>query len=105
MKRTKINNLLRLDQSPGDVLVKGWVRTKRDSKDFSFMEVNDGSCLSNIQVIADKDLINYPDIGTITTGSSVSIMGTLAESPGKGQKWEVKAKNVEIINLAPESYP
>ncbi|OGR22174.1 MAG: asparagine--tRNA ligase [Desulfobacterales bacterium RIFOXYA12_FULL_46_15] len=105
MKRTKINALLILEQSPGDVLVKGWVRTKRDSKDFSFMEVNDGSCLSNIQVIADKDLINYPDIGTIITGSSVSIMGTLAESPGKGQKWEVKAKNVEIINLAPESYP
>jgi asparaginyl-tRNA synthetase len=105
MKRTKINNLLRLAQSPGDVLVKGWVRTKRDSKEFSFMEINDGSCLSNIQAIADKDLINYAEIGTLTTGSSVSILGTLVESPGKGQKWEIKAKEVEIINLAPDSYP
>ncbi len=105
MKRTKINNLLRLDQSPGDVLVKGWVRTKRDSKEFSFMEINDGSCLSNIQAIADKGLINYAEIGTLTTGSSVSVSGTLVESPGKGQKWEIKAKEVEIINLAPDSYP
>src|SRR3989339_207899 len=105
MKRTKINNLLRLAQSPGDVLVKGWVRTKRDSKEFSFMEINDGSCLSNIQAIADKGLANYAEIGTLTTGSSVSILGTLVESPGKGQKWEIKAREVEIINLAPDSYP
>jgi asparaginyl-tRNA synthetase len=105
MKRTKINALLRLDQSPGEVLVKGWVRTKRDSKEFSFMEINDGSCLSNIQAIADKGLINYAEIGTLTTGSSVSVSGTLVESPGKGQKWEVKAKEIEIINLAPDSYP
>jgi asparaginyl-tRNA synthetase len=105
MKRTKINNLLKLAQSPGDVLVKGWVRTKRDSKEFSFMEINDGSCLSNIQAIADKDLINYAEIGTLTTGSSVSILGTLVESPGKGQKWEIKAEEIEIISLAPDSYP
>ncbi|MFA5904434.1 MAG: asparagine--tRNA ligase [Desulfobacula sp.] len=105
MKRTKINALLNLDQSPGDVIVKGWIRTKRDSKEFTFMEINDGSCLSNIQALADKDLINYADIGALTTGSSVSVLGTLVESPGKGQKWEIKAKGVEIINLAPESYP
>ncbi len=105
MKRTKINALLRLDQSSGDVLVKGWVRTKRDSKEFSFMEINDGSCLSNIQAIADKGLINYAEIGTLTTGSSVSVSGTLVESPGKGQKWEIKAREIEIINLAPDSYP
>ncbi len=105
MKRTKINVLLVLDQSPGDVLVKGWVRTKRGSKEFSFMEINDGSCLSNIQILADKDLTHYSDIEALTTGSSVSVMGTLVESPGKGQKWEIKAKEVEIINVAPESYP
>ncbi len=105
MKRTKIHVLLNLGQSPGDVLVKGWIRTKRDSKEFSFMEINDGSCLSNIQAIADKNLINYADISTLTTGSSVSVFGTLVESPGKGQKWEVKAKEVEIINIAPDSYP
>ncbi|NOX33350.1 MAG: asparagine--tRNA ligase [Deltaproteobacteria bacterium] len=105
MKRTKINLLIKLEKSPGNVLVKGWVRTRRGSKGFSFMEINDGSCLKNIQVIATGDLKNYHDIETITTGSSVSVAGKLAESPGKGQKWEIQAENLEIINLAPESYP
>lgn len=105
MKRTKIKELLILEKSPNDVLIKGWVRTRRDSKEFSFMEINDGSCLSNIQVIADSTLPNYSEITAITTGSSVSVTGLLVESPGKGQKWEIKARGVEIINLAPESYP
>ncbi|MCP3875518.1 MAG: asparagine--tRNA ligase [Desulfobacteraceae bacterium] len=105
MKRTKINNLLKLENTPGDVLIKGWVRTKRDSKEFSFMEINDGSALKNIQVIANSNLDNYSDIEKITTGTSVSIMGKLVESPGKGQKWELQAKNIDIINIAPESYP
>ncbi|SDU55429.1 asparagine--tRNA ligase [Desulfobacula phenolica] len=105
MKRTKINLLLKLETTPGKVLVKGWVRTKRDSKKFSFMEINDGSCLKNIQVIANDDLENYPDIQTITTGTSVSVTGKLSASPGKGQKWEIQADQIEIINIAPESYP
>jgi asparaginyl-tRNA synthetase len=105
MKRTKINILRRMDETPGQVLIKGWVRTKRDSKEFSFMEVNDGSCLKNIQVIAGKDLDNYTEIQGITTGTSLMVTGELVESPGKGQKWEVQATGVEIVSLAPESYP
>ncbi len=105
MKRTKINILRRLDETPGKVLVKGWVRTKRDSKEFSFMEVNDGSCLKNIQVIANKDLENYKEIQGITTGTSLIVAGDLVESPGKGQKWEIQAIDIEIVSLAPESYP
>lgn len=105
MKRTKINLLTRLDTTPGQVLVKGWVRTKRDSKEFSFMEVNDGSCLKNIQVIANKDLANYGEIQSITTGTSLMVTGELVASPGKGQKWEIQASEVDIVSLAPESYP
>jgi len=105
MKRTKINILLGSESAADKVLIKGWVRTKRDSKEFSFMEINDGSCLSNIQVIANSDLENYTDIEKITTGTSVSIIGGLVESPGKGQKWEIQAKDVEIISIAPETYP
>jgi asparaginyl-tRNA synthetase len=105
MKRTKINLLTRLDKTPGQVLVKGWVRTKRDSKEFSFMEVNDGSCLKNIQVIANKDLTNYGEIQGITTGTSLMVTGELVASPGKGQKWEIQASEVDIVSLAPESYP
>ncbi|MBU8850152.1 MAG: asparagine--tRNA ligase [Desulfobacterales bacterium] len=105
MKRTKINMLLKLDKTPGKALIKGWVRTKRDSKEFSFMDINDGSCLKSIQVIANNDLENYPDIEKITTGTSVTVAGQLVESPGKGQKWEIQASDIEIINIAPESYP
>jgi asparaginyl-tRNA synthetase len=105
MKRTKINALLKLEKTLGKVLVKGWIRTKRDSKTFSFMEVNDGSCLKNIQVIANSEIENYDQIETITTGTSVSVSGELVSSPGKGQKWEIQALEIEIINIAPESYP
>jgi len=105
MKRTKINLLLTLEKTPGGVLIKGWVRTKRDSKEFSFMDINDGSALKNIQVIANNDLENYADIEKITTGSSVAVTGQLVASPGKGQKWEIQASDIEIINIAPESYP
>ena len=105
MKRTKINKLLTLEKTPGDVLIKGWVRTKRSSKDFSFMDINDGSALKNIQVIANNDLENYTDIEKLTTGSSVAVTGQLVESPGKGQKWEIQATDIEIINIALESYP
>jgi len=104
-KRTKINELSNFESPADEVLIKGWVRTKRDSKDFSFIEVNDGSCLKNIQVIADGSLINYADITRLTTGSAVAISGSLAESPGGGQNWEIQAKDIEIISIAPEDYP
>lgn len=105
MKRTKINELIMLEKTPGEVLIKGWVRTKRSSKEFSFMDVNDGSALKSIQVIANNDLKNYTDIEKITTGTSVAVTGQLVESPGKGQKWEIQASKIEIINIALESYP
>jgi asparaginyl-tRNA synthetase len=104
-KRKKINELLNSNAAADEILIKGWVRTKRDSKGFSFIEVNDGSCLKNIQVIADSSLSNYEDITHLTTGSAVSIFGTMTESPGGGQKWEIQAKEIEIISIAPEDYP
>jgi asparaginyl-tRNA synthetase len=93
-------------QSPRDkVLIKGWVRTKRDAKDFSFIEINDGSCLKNIQVIADADLPAYADVRGLTTGSAVAVEGALVASQGKGQQWEVRAEALTVIHLAPESFP
>ena len=105
MKRTKINTLTDLGASPGQVLIKGWVRTKRDSKEFCFMEVNDGSCLANIQVIANNDLANYDQVQKLTTGSALCVTGELVESPGKGQKWEIQANDIEIVSFAPDTYP
>ena len=105
LKRTKIKDLLASESTIDEVLVKGWVKTKRDSKDFSFIEVNDGSCLKNIQIIANNSLNNYDDVKKLTTGSSVAVTGALIESAGGKQKYEVKAEKIEIYGMAPEDYP
>ena len=105
MKRTKIVNLLQSKTPIDYVLIKGWVRTRRDSKSFSFIEVNDGSCLKSIQIIADNTLSNYINIARLSTGSAVAVSGKLSESKGSGQKWEVIAETIEILSVAPETYP
>ena len=105
MERTKIFKLLKSDRPMDQVLINGWVRTRRDSKGFSFIEVNDGSSLKNIQVVADEKLPNYEDIKKLTTGSALAVRGQLVESKGGGQKWEIQADGVEVIHLAPEDYP
>jgi asparaginyl-tRNA synthetase len=87
------------------VLIKGWIRTRRDAKNFSFLEINDGSCLKNVQVIADESLPNYADVKKLTTGAAVAVSGSLVESKGGGQKWEITARKVDIIGLAPDAYP
>jgi asparaginyl-tRNA synthetase len=103
--RWKINRLLNAETTLDDVVVKGWVRTRRSSKGFSFIEVNDGSSLKSIQVIADSALENYADIERLTTGSAVAVSGRLVESPGAGQKWEIHGTHIEVISFAPEDYP
>jgi len=105
MKRTRIVHLLNTDSPADDVLIQGWIRTRRDSKGFSFIEVNDGSCLKNMQVIADSSLDNYESITKLSTGSAVSIAGKLVPSQGAGQKWEIQATQVDIVSIAPETYP
>src|SRR4029077_9682249 len=80
------------------IRVRGWVRTRRDSKDFSFIELNDGSSLRNLQIIAKKDALpNYADIQRLNTGASLIVNGELVASQGKRQKWELVAQNIEIV--------
>ncbi len=105
LKRTKIAGLLQAEQPIEKVLVKGWVRTRRDSKDFSFIELNDGSSLKNIQVIANNNLNNYEEVKKLTTGSSVAVTGALVESKGGNQKFEIVADEVEIYDFADEDFP
>lgn len=108
-----MNHYLRISQILKDqpvgrtVEIKGWIRTRRDSKGFSFLEVNDGSCLANLQIIAEDNLPRYQeDILRLTTGCSVRIKGQLAASPAKGQTVELKAAEVEVYGWAdPETYP
>ena len=90
MTRTPIAQILSSEEVPDSVLVQGWVRTKRESKAFSFIELNDGSCLSNLQIVADAVLPGYEDaVLHLTTGASVSVEGKIVPSRGKGQKCEM----------------
>ncbi len=95
-------------QIGNDVVLNGWVRTRRDSKGgFSFIEINDGSCFGNIQIIADADLPNYEsEIKKLTAGCSVTVQGNVKESGGKGQATEIQAASVHVHGWAdPETYP
>ena len=90
------------------VTVKGWVRTRRDSKaGLSFIALHDGSCFDPVQVIALNSLSNYADIQRLTAGCSLSVTGTVKESQGQGQALEIEATEVEIVGLVenPDTYP
>jgi asparaginyl-tRNA synthetase len=87
------------------ISLAGWVRTRRDSKAFSFLELNDGSCLKGIQVVVDAGIPGYANIAHMTTGASVRVEGKLIASQGAGQAWEVQAASVMLVGPADESYP
>src|SRR5947209_2822168 len=103
---TPIKDALRSNAPIDSVRVQGWTRTRRDSKDFSFIELNDGSSVRNLQVIAKKDALrNYADIQRLSTGASIVVDGALVPSQGKGQKWELVARDIEIVGGADDTYP
>jgi aspartyl/asparaginyl-tRNA synthetase len=106
MRRTRVNDALNSQAPREQILVKGWVRTRRDAKGVSFLELNDGSSLHNLQaVIAESALAGGSLIG-VSTGAAVEVEGALVESPGKGQRWEVQATQVRLVGAAdPETYP
>ena len=107
MVRTHVSKVLK-DAQPGDtVKVGGWVRTRRDSKQgFSFVELNDGSCFSSIQVVVDSDTPGYDCIKDVTTGSCVSVHGEVKDSPGKGQRVELHATELFLHGTAEsDTYP
>ena len=106
MRRTRVVDILNRESAGGEVLVQGWVRTRRSSKNVSFIQINDGSTLKDIQVVVDETLPDYMLTESLNTGCSVSVVGSLVESPGRGQKYEVHARTVELLGYAdPEEYP
>ncbi|MBI1346955.1 asparagine--tRNA ligase [bacterium] len=108
MPRDLVAKVLKSSQPGSTVDVRGWVRTKRESKGgFAFLEVNDGSCFGNVQVVVDGKLPGYETwIKEITTGASVAILGEVVESPGKGQRVEVRANEVRVLGTADSAtYP
>ena len=102
---TSVKNALQSTAPVAAIQVQGWVRTRRDSKDFSFIELNDGSCLRSIQIIAKNSLANYADIQRLITGASIIVRGALVASQGKGQSWEVVAEEIDIVGGSDDSYP
>lgn len=106
MKRTKIKDLLGSQQYGQEINVKGWVRTKRDSKNVAFIAVNDGSTIHHIQVVV--DITKFPEnyLQNVHTGGCISVVGTLVQSQGKGQTVEIIANNIQVYGTAdPETYP
>lgn len=103
----RILDILRNGQPGETVTVKGWVRTKREQKEFSFVEVNDGSSMAGLQAVVNQDVPNYADaIKRVHTGASIELAGTLVESPAKGQRIELKVESLTVYGEAdPETYP
>lgn len=105
LRPSSIRDVLQSTSPVPSLLVQGWVRTKRDSKDFSFIELNDGSCLRNLQIVAKNTLPNYADVQRLNTGAAIAVSGSLEPSQGKGQKWELVAADLAIVGRSDDSYP
>ena len=105
MKRTKIKALLAME--PGvEVLVKGWVRTKRGNKQVKFIALNDGSTINNVQIVAEAELFSEELLKNVTTGASLAVRGLLVPSIGSGQAVEIKAEEIEVLGECdPMRYP
>jgi asparaginyl-tRNA synthetase len=103
--RTLIKHVLNSTEPREAVTVKGWVRTRRDSKGFSFLELNDGSCLANLQILVDAGTPGSEHMVQLTTGASAVVEGKLIASPAQGQKWELRATKIELVGVADTTYP
>jgi len=105
MNREYIKNIFNMDAKNQQIEVYGWIKTKRESKNICFLELNDGSCIKNLQIITDENTKDYEKIITkIYTGASVKITGNLVVSPGGNQNVEVHATDIDIIGEAPQDY-
>lgn len=106
MKRTKIVDILKSTVCDVDVLVKGWVRTRRGNKMVSFIALNDGSVIHNLQIVVDNNNFDEELLKKITTGAAIAVTGRLVQSQGKGQNVEVQASSIEVYGTADvETYP
>ena len=106
MKRIKVKELLSSPDVGSDVLVKGWVRTKRGSRNIVFIALNDGSTINNIQIVADAGSFDEELLRGVTTGACIAVAGKLIESQGQGQNVEIKAEKIELYGTSDaETYP
>ncbi len=88
-----------------DVILEGWIRTSRSSKAFGFIELNDGSFFKNVQVVFDTGLNNFDDVKKLSISSSIVVTGEVVKTENAKQPFEIKASNVEVLNVADLDYP
>lgn len=106
MQRSRVRDILNREAAGGEVLVQGWVKTRRSSGAVSFVQISDGSTLKDLQVVIEQSSPHYPLVESLSAGCSVSVIGELTESQGRGQRYEVKARDVQLLGPAdPEEYP
>lgn len=106
MRRTKISDILKTGEVGEEYLVKGWVRTRRGSRQVNFIALNDGSVIHNLQIVADVEKFGEDILRRVTTGASLAITGTLSPSQGSGQKVEMLAEKLEVLgDCDPNAYP
>ncbi|UYZ61111.1 asparagine--tRNA ligase [Hymenobacter latericus] len=106
VRRSSVEALLASQELDREVLVKGWVRTRRGNKYVQFIAVNDGSTINNLQVVADAEKFPEETLKDVATGACVAVRGTLVASQGKGQSVEIQASEIEVLGKAdPETYP
>ncbi|MDR2141307.1 MAG: asparagine--tRNA ligase [Deltaproteobacteria bacterium] len=102
--RVRIKELLLAASPQAEVFIQGWVRTRRDSRDLSFLELNDGSCLANLQVVVPQ-AAGLEMVKDLTTGAAVAVFGDLVPSQGQGQKWELLAQRLTLVGPSGPDYP
>jgi len=106
MERTEIKSLSHTNEFDRMVNVKGWVRTKRGSKNVAFIALNDGSTIHNVQIVVDVNHFDVKKLEKVTTGAAISVNGKLVQSQGKGQTVEIIAEELEVLGEAdPNKYP
>ncbi|MCH9687095.1 MAG: hypothetical protein K0V04_37010 [Deltaproteobacteria bacterium] len=103
--RRRIVEVLTLAPPLEGVVIKGWLRTVRSSKQVTFLNVNDGSNMNGLQVVAGEELDNLEEVSRLGTGSAVAVTGTLVESPAKGQTVELRATSVKVLGEAAPDFP
>ena len=105
IRRTKIVDVLKCRDFGSMVNVKGWVRTRRGSKQVSFIALNDGSTINNVQIVADLANFDEEMLKQVTTGACISVNGELVESIGSGQAAEIQAREIEVLGACDNTYP
>jgi len=105
LSRYRCKDLLESSTIATNVMVCGWVKTKREAKNRCFIELNDGSCLANLQLVVEEGSGGWSQLELISTGASISVKGDIVESPGGDQRWELAVTEIEVFGISSDDYP